>query len=57
MTKLRNSTYQKYKQVYKRLLCFAFCTIHPANHVALAQLGYLDQMTGLGKEFVALKQR
>jgi hypothetical protein len=36
MTKLRNSTYQRYKQVYKRLLCFAFCTIQPANRVALA---------------------
>jgi hypothetical protein len=63
MTKLRNSTYQRYKQVYKRLLCFAFRTIQPTNRVALAhrltacQLGHLDQMIGLGEELVSLKQR
>jgi hypothetical protein len=63
LTKLRNSTYQKYKQVYQRLLCFDFRTMQPTNHVALAhrltasQLGYIDQMTGLGEELVALKQR
>jgi hypothetical protein len=37
--------------------------MQPTNHVALAhrltasQLGYIDQMTGLGEELVALKQR
>jgi hypothetical protein len=55
--------FQKYKQLYKGVLCFAFRTIQPKNHVALAhrltasQVGYLDQMTDLGEEPVALKQR
>jgi hypothetical protein len=62
LTKLRNSTYRRYKQVYERLLCFAFRTIQPANRVALAhrltscQLGHLDQMISLGEELLSQKQ-
>ena len=62
MIQLRNSTYRNYKQVFKRLICFAYRTIQPENHVALAyrlttsQLGHLDRMIAVGEDLVALKQ-
>ncbi|CAG5158141.1 uncharacterized protein ALTATR162_LOCUS5004 [Alternaria atra] len=62
MTKLRDSTYRNYKQVFKRLICFAYRTIQPENRVALAyrlttcQLGHLDQMIGVGEELAEFKQ-
>ena len=36
MVKLRNSTYQKYKQVFERLICFAYRTMQPENRIELA---------------------
>lgn len=62
MIKLRDSTYQKYKQVFKRLLCFAYRTIQPENPIALAhrlttrQLKHLDEMIVVGEELVGLKE-
>ncbi|KAF1348215.1 hypothetical protein EJ07DRAFT_25906, partial [Lizonia empirigonia] len=55
MVKLRNSTYQKYKQVFKRLICFAYRTMQPENRIELAhrltarQLGHLDEMIPIGQ--------
>jgi hypothetical protein len=34
--KLRDSTYQSYKQVFKRLICFAYQTMQPENRIELA---------------------
>ncbi|KAL5373648.1 hypothetical protein PMIN06_012450 [Paraphaeosphaeria minitans] len=62
LTKLRDSTYRGYKQVFKRLICFAYRTIQPENRVELAhrltasQLGHLDQMISVCEELVGLKQ-
>jgi hypothetical protein len=62
MVKLRDSTYRNYKQVFKRLICFAYRTIQPENHIALAhrlttrQLGHLDEMMAVGEELVGLRQ-
>ena len=62
MIKLRNSTYQKYKQVFKGLICFAYRTMQPGNHVELAhrltarQLGHLDEMIAISQELIGLKQ-
>lgn len=60
--KLRDSTYQSYKQVFKRLICFAYRTMQPENSIELAhrltarQLGHLDEMIAIGVELVGLKQ-
>lgn len=62
MTKLRDSTYKAYKQVFKRLICFAYRTIQPENTVVLShrltnrQLGHLDEMIGIGEDLLRLKQ-
>lgn len=62
MVKLRNATYQKYKQVFKRLICFAYRTMQPENCIELAhrltarQLGHLDEMITTGQELIGLKQ-
>ncbi|PVH90173.1 hypothetical protein DM02DRAFT_665428, partial [Periconia macrospinosa] len=50
LAKLRDSTYHSYKQVYERLLRFAFRSIQPANRVELAhrltarRLGHTEAM-------------
>ncbi|KAF9729919.1 DNA helicase [Paraphaeosphaeria minitans] len=62
MIKLRDSTYRSYKQVFKRLICFAYRTIQPENRIELAyrltarQLGHLDEMIAIGQELIGLKQ-
>lgn len=62
MIKLRDSTYRNYKQVFKRLICFAYHNIQPENHIALAhrlttrQLGHLDEMIAVGEELLGLEQ-
>jgi hypothetical protein len=62
MVKLRDSTYHKYKQVFKRLICFAYRTIQPENKVELTrrltarQLGNLDKMISIGSELLRLKE-
>ena len=62
MIKLRDSTYRSYKQVFKRLICFAYRTVQPENCIELAhrltarQLGHLDEMIAIGEELIGLKQ-
>jgi hypothetical protein len=62
MIKLRDSTYHNYKQVFKRLICFAYRTMQPENCIKLAhcltarQLGHLDKMITIGEELIGLKQ-
>jgi hypothetical protein len=62
MIKLRDSTYRNYKQVFKRLICFAYRTMQPENCIKLAhrltarQLGHLDEMITIGEELIGLKQ-
>lgn len=62
MVELRDLTYHKYKQVFKRLICFTYRTIRPDNKVELThrltarQLGDLDKMISIGQELLALKE-
>ncbi|CAN9210663.1 hypothetical protein AA0121_g11547 [Alternaria tenuissima] len=62
MIKLRDSTYRSYKQVFKRLICFAYRTMQPENRIELAhrltarQLGHLDKIITIGEELEGLKQ-
>ncbi|KAK4989983.1 hypothetical protein LTR66_006920 [Elasticomyces elasticus] len=61
MIKLKKSTYRGYKLVWQRLICFAYRTIQPAQHVALShqltatQSTHLDRRTGLAERLLALK--
>ncbi|KAI5364340.1 hypothetical protein J4E82_011544 [Alternaria postmessia] len=61
MIELRDSTYRSYKQVFKRLICFAYRTMQSENRIELAhrltarQLGHLDKMITIGEELKGLK--
>ena len=54
--------YWSYKQVFKRLICFAYRTTQPKNSIKLAhcltarQLGHLNKMIAIGEELTELKQ-
>jgi hypothetical protein len=62
MIKLCDSIYCNYKQVFKRLICFAYQTMQPENYIELShcltarQLGHLDEMITIGEELIGLKQ-
>ncbi|PSN61573.1 hypothetical protein BS50DRAFT_604116 [Corynespora cassiicola Philippines] len=61
MIKLQNSTHREYKQVFQRLIFFAFRTVQPEQKINLShrlttsQLRHLDQMMGYGEELLPLK--
>ncbi|KAK4985284.1 hypothetical protein LTR66_008219 [Elasticomyces elasticus] len=50
MIKLKKSTYRGYKLVWQRLICFAYRTIQPAQHVALSHQLTATQPTHLDRE-------
>jgi hypothetical protein len=59
---LQKATYQRYKHVWQRLVCFIYRSTQPGQSVTLAhqltpsQISFLDQMVGYGTELLARQE-